>query len=84
VRALKKGWMLRLVLPLGLYLLVEWLFAYVTLTDGLVTPHGTPHPGVIALGVLYLGLRLGMRLLFPAAAVVVLARKVPWLTGGKL
>ena len=66
----------RMALPFGVYVMVEWLFAYVTFADGLVTPHGAPHLGVAALGALYLGLRIVLRLVGPGWLVFVLAREV--------
>jgi hypothetical protein len=70
------GW----VVALGAaYAVVGWLFARMTMTEGLVTPQGTPNLGVIATGVAYLGLRLFVRLVVPGAvAFVVAGRVIAW------
>lgn len=51
------------------YLAAELLFAYVTGTSGLLSPSGTPHLGVLAIGAVFLGLRLLAYFLAPAIAV---------------
>lgn len=50
------------------YLAAELLFAYVTRTSGLLSPSGTPHLGVLAIGAVFLGLRLAAYFLAPAIA----------------
>ena len=68
-RALMRGGAL-----LGAYLLVEWLFAYVSLTEGLVTPRAVPNVGVVGLGALFLALRFVVRGVVPASLVFSLVR----------
>jgi hypothetical protein len=63
----------RVVLPLAAYALLEWLFAYVTVAEGLVTPHGKPNLDVVAIGCAYLGVRIIVRVLVPGLAAFTIA-----------
>ena len=51
----------RVIVPLAAYALLEWIFAYVTTAEGLVTPRGAPNVGVVAIGCLYLAVRVLVR-----------------------
>jgi hypothetical protein len=65
---------------LGAYLVLEWLFAFASQAEGLVSPAGNPNLGLIAIGIAYLGLRFAVRLLLPIVASVLLAGLV-WRRG---
>jgi hypothetical protein len=67
----------RVALPLFAYLLLEWLFAYVTVAEGLVTPRGRPNLDVVAIGAAYLALRITVRLAAPS--IVVFTLVTAWL-----
>jgi hypothetical protein len=51
----------------GSYLVADAAFAYVTRTEGLLTPGGSPNLDVLALGAVYLGVRIVARLVGPGA-----------------
>lgn len=53
------------------YLALGWLFAYETRARGLLTPGGSPNLDVVAIGGVYLVLRVVVR--FGAPSIVVLA-----------
>jgi hypothetical protein len=61
--------LVRLAVLVGAYGLLEWLFAFMTQVEGLVSPKGAPHLGVIALGGAFLALRLLVRGAAPSLAV---------------
>jgi hypothetical protein len=42
-----------------------WLFAWATRTQGLLSPGGAPHLGVVALGLVYLVVRVAVRFGLP-------------------
>jgi hypothetical protein len=52
------------------YFAVEQLFAYETSTRGLLSPSGTPHVGVLALGAAFLALRMAACFVVPALVVL--------------
>jgi hypothetical protein len=66
----------RLAAVVVLYLLVEQLFAYETRATGLVSPGGTPHYGVLLLGVAFLGLRIVVRFVVPGLVVFLAAQSL--------
>jgi hypothetical protein len=66
----------RYALPVGVYLLLEWLFAYVTQTEGLLTPGGRPNLDVLAIGAAYLGTRLVVLGCLPVFAVFAASLRV--------
>ena len=66
----------RVAIPLAVYLLLEWVFARVTLSDGLLTPGGLPNLGVVAIGAAYLALRIFVHLGLPVVAVLAVVRAV--------
>jgi hypothetical protein len=68
--------LLRGALLLGAYLLVEWLFAYVSLADGLVTPRTVPSLAFLGLGAIFLALRLVVRVIVPASLSFSLIRSL--------
>jgi hypothetical protein len=63
----------RVLVPVAAYALLEWVFAYVTVAEGLVTPRGTPNLGVVAIGCAYVGLRLVVRLMLPGVVAFTIA-----------
>jgi hypothetical protein len=64
----------RVAIPLAIYALLEWLFAYVTATEGLVTPRAALDPTLLAIGGAYLAVRIAVRVLLPGVAAFALAR----------
>ena len=76
-----KRTLIRGAMVLGAYLLVEWLFAYLSLTEGLVTPRAVPNVGVVGLGALFLALRFVVRVVLPASLVFSLVRALAGATG---
>ena len=64
----------RLAVAAGIYLLLEWLFAYVTWAEGLFSPRGAPNTGALVLGVIYLGTRIVVRWVGPWVIGVAIAR----------
>ena len=66
----------------GAYAVVGWIFARMTMTEGLVAPRGTPNLDVIATGVAYLGLRVFVRLVLPGAVAFAIASRVIASVGG--
>jgi len=63
----------RVLAPLAAYALLEWLFAYVTTVEGLVTPRASLNVEVVAIGCAYLALRMIVRVLLPGIAAFALA-----------
>jgi hypothetical protein len=63
----------RVVMPVAAYALLEWVFAYVTVAEGLVTPHGAPNVGVIAIGCAYITLRVVVRVVLPGVVAFAIA-----------
>jgi hypothetical protein len=57
--------LLRIAVPMGVYLLLEWLFSYATQTEGLFSPRGMPNVEVVAVGAAYLAARLFVHLAVP-------------------
>jgi len=51
---------------LAAYLVVGWIFAWASRTRGLLSPGGSPHVETLALGVLYVLLRVAVRFGVPA------------------
>jgi hypothetical protein len=62
------------MLVVGVYLLLEWGFAYVTAVEGIITPRAAPRMEALAIGAAYLVVRVFVRLVLPAAAVTWLVR----------
>jgi hypothetical protein len=62
-----------IALVLGTYLLLEWLFAFMSQAEGLVNPAGRPNLEVVALGIAYLGVRLVVRGILPSAVALLIA-----------
>jgi hypothetical protein len=60
---------------LGAYLTVELLFAHEASVKGLLSPSGTPHVGVLAIGAVFLALRVVVRFVVPAMFVYLLVAR---------
>ena len=63
----------RVAIPIVVYALVEWLFAYVTVAEGLVTPRGSPNLDVVAIGCAYLAIRIVVRVVLPGVIAFAIA-----------
>ena len=64
------------VVCVALCLACSWLFSYATAHEGLVSPSGNPHVGVLLLGVAALGSKVIVLLLLPFIAVYQLLGRI--------
>jgi hypothetical protein len=68
---------LRIAVPMGVYLVLEWLFAYASQTEGLFSPKGLPNIDVVGLGAAYMAVRLFVHATVPVLLGLALAKCSP-------